>query len=217
MVKESVYLHYLSALLDGDKKTCKKIVTDLIDEGVDLKDIYIDLLQKSMYRVGQLWERDRANVSVEHIATQITKEMIYLVSSKINPDNDSDHSAVVTCVDKEFHEIGPKIISDFFEMHGWDVFYLGANTPRGEILRMIKEQQPSVVGLSINFYMNLVRLMKVIEEINENFPDQKIIIGGQALQDDKSDILSEYKNVTYIPTLDALEEYLSSYQNNSGG
>lgn len=35
------------------------------------------------------------------------------------------------------HEIGMRMVADFFEMEGWDTYYLGANTPTRSILQTI--------------------------------------------------------------------------------
>ena len=73
MIPEAVYLHYLNALLDGDKKQCLQIVVNLLDQKVSLKEIYLQLFQRSMYRIGQMWENERCSIANEHIATKITE------------------------------------------------------------------------------------------------------------------------------------------------
>jgi hypothetical protein len=54
-------------------------------------------------------------------------------------------------------------------------------------------------------------LIKLIEAIKEEFPDQEIIVGGQALAEGRADQLSQFKNVNYITCLNGLEKYLTQY------
>jgi len=208
MISEAVYLHYLSALLDGDKKHCTQIVVNLIEQGLSLKEIYLELFQRSLYRIGQLWERERCSVAHEHTATKITQGLIELVLSNSFSDFKVDKLVIIACIDKEYHELGARMVAGLFEVHGWNTILLGACTPQKELLQLIKEKTPDLVGVSCSFYMNITRLIRLIESIEYEFPDQKILIGGQALAEGRDECLAKYQNVEYMVSLDQLEEYL---------
>ncbi len=210
MILESHYLHYLSALLDGNKEECTRIVITLLESGVPVKEIYTDIIKRSMYRIGQLWENDRTSIAREHQATKITETIISLIYPYILRVPKIDKKVIVTCTDKEFHELGARIVSDIFELNGWHSIFLGANTPKEELVRLIEEEKPDLVALSLNFYINIVRLIKEVELINERFPDLPIIVGGQGLSEGKHEILDKFANVKYISCLDTLEEYIKN-------
>jgi MerR family transcriptional regulator, light-induced transcriptional regulator len=211
MITESVYLHYLDSLLDGNKRECTQIVNDLVDQKVSIKEIYLQLFQRSMYRVGQLWENKRCSISNEHIATKITEALIEYVGTCYSNCKCCGRTALITCIDKEFHELGARMVAGYFETHGWNVLFVGSNIPQEEVLGVIREKKPNVIGISNNFYVNIVRLVKLVQQIKEEYPDQEIIIGGQALSDGRADEFIKMNNVKYICSLDSLEEYLSAY------
>ena len=129
MISDAVYYHYLNALMDGDKGECVKIVTDLLEKNEDIKEIYTKLFQRSMYRIGYLWEHSKTSIAKEHIASKITESLISLVYPKIIEKEKNGKKVVISCIDKEFHEMGPKMVSDFFELYGWSSVFLGSNTP----------------------------------------------------------------------------------------
>lgn len=208
MVLESQYLHYLSALLDGNKEDCTRIIISMLESGVPVKEIYTDVIKRSMYRIGQLWENDRTSIAREHQATKITEIMISLIYPYILKVPKIDKKVIVTCTDKEFHELGARMVSDIFELNGWKSIYLGANTPKDELIRLIEEENPDVVAISINFYINIVRLIKEIELISEKFPDLQIVVGGQAFSNGNKELLEKYDNVKYISCLDSLEDFI---------
>lgn len=214
MISEAVYLHYLNSLLDGDKKQCSQIINNLINENVPLKEIYLQLFHRSMYRVGQMWEKERCTIADEHIATKITEGLLELVTSRFVQRESIGKKAVITCIDKEYHELGARMVACYFEVSGWDVIFLGSNTPHEEVLKVIREKQPDIVGISNSFYINVVRLIQLVQSILEEFPEQEIIVGGQALSEGRADGLSRFKNVKYITCLDELEKYLNGYQYN---
>lgn len=210
MISEAIYLHYMNALLDGDKNQCSKIIHGLVEQRILLKEIYLDLFQRSMYRIGQLWEKDRCSIGDEHIATKITESLIDLTTSLVESKEQTGKKIVIACIDKEYHELGAKMVAGFFEVNGWESIFLGSCTPTNEILNVIKNKNPHVVGISINFYINVARLAKLIKMIRNDFPDIKIIIGGQAVASIDKESLKQYK-VEYIPTLTDLETYINNY------
>lgn len=210
-IKQSVYLDYFNSLIEGNKSKCSLIISDLIEEGIKPKEIYTELFQKSMYQVGRMWDNCKINIANEHLATTITESMINIIYPVINKIPKNGKKAIIACIDKEFHNLGAKIISDFFEINGWNTFYLGANMPVNDFLKMIEEKQPQIIGLSFNFYMNLPRLIKFIEAIKEKFPEQKIIVGGQGFNNEDNSILSKYENVYFIDNIDVLENFLINY------
>ena len=209
MISEAVYLHFLNALLDGDKKQCIQIVDNLIEQNVSVKEIYLDLFQRSMYRIGQMWEKERCSIGNEHVATKIIEGLIEYVAAKNQKDRDESKFALITCIDKEYHELGARMVAGFLEALGWNTNFMGANVPTLEIMKLIREKMPDLVGISSSFYINITRLINLIQWIKEEFPEQEIIVGGQSLAEGRSECLSRFSNVHYITCLNGLEKYLT--------
>ncbi|MFA7227477.1 MAG: cobalamin B12-binding domain-containing protein [Melioribacteraceae bacterium] len=207
-------MHYLTALLEGDKKQCLQIVRNLIDNNTGIKEIYMELFQRSMYRIGQMWEKERCTIADEHVATKITEGLIEYVSNSFSNGAKNDRLVLITCIDKEFHELGARMVAGYFENAGWNTIFAGSNTPENDIIQLIKEKKPDLVGISSSFYINVNRLIKLVQSIRKYFPEQEILVGGQALSEEQSKILSVYDNVHYITCLNGLEKYLSGHLKN---
>jgi methanogenic corrinoid protein MtbC1 len=205
-IKQTHFLSFYNALVDSDKDKCTQIIQSLLENGIDLKDIYVEIFQKSLYRIGKLWDHNQMSIPEEHMATQIIESLI----SRFAPVGKSEPNkkVVVTCIDKEFHEIGAKMVSNVFELEGWKTFYLGASVPTKEIIKFVKQIDPEVIALSWSLYLNLVRFLEVVDHLTRFFPAKKILVGGQALADNSNKVLKKYKNVEYIDTLHSLESYL---------
>ena len=214
MISEVYFLDYTNGLLQGDKEKCISIVEKLITEKTDIKDIYVDLLQRSLYHVGKMWEQGQLSIADEHMGTEITKCLMNKYADKITANKKVGKTALITCVDKEFHEIGARMAADVFELNGWNTYFLGASTPTKEIVKFIEIKKPDVVGLSFSFYMNLLRLLEVIDHIRKNYPDQKIIIGGQGINPEKENLLSKYPDIRHFSTVKELDDYLKGFGRN---
>lgn len=205
-VSEELYREYRDALLKGDRLHCAEIVQRLIAEKVGVKDVYLNLFRRSMYEIGELWEKNNISVAKEHLATAITEYLMALTFPLIASKGHAGKTALVACVANEYHQIGGRMVADIFEMNGWDSSFLGANVPMTDLMDLLKEKKPRLVGLSLAIYFNLPQLEVVIQEIRKTDPQVPIIVGGQAFRHGGADMLKRYENVRYIETFEELEE-----------
>jgi len=56
---------------------------------------------------------------------------------------------VAACVEDELHDVGLRLVADLFQVNGWQVHFLGANTPKPAFLSAVKTHKPDVVALSV--------------------------------------------------------------------
>ncbi len=208
MIREVYYLDYFNGLLEGNKNVCRRIVDKLLEEKTDIIEIYTGLFQKTLYQVGKMWDLNKLSVGDEHLGTEITEELLYYCSSRITPVRQLNKKALVTCVNKEYHKLGARMAADVFVLNGWETYFLGASTPNKEILKYIDLKKPEIVGLSFSFYINVMKLFDVVREIKNNFPGQRIILGGRAELNGQAEILNKYEDVHYFNTIEALNSYL---------
>jgi methanogenic corrinoid protein MtbC1 len=211
MIDESLFQNYLNALLAGRHGDCRGMVQNLIDMRVDIKDLYERLFQRSMYRVGELWENNKITVAREHLATSITESLLNLVYPSMFAGERTGKKTIISCSANEFHQIGGKMVADIFEFNGWDGLFLGANTPPDDMLAFIHETKPDVVGLSLSLLSNAPDLKKSIEIIRYDFPQSAIWVGGQAFRWGGTEIVKEYSAIEYIPTLKELEKMIKEF------
>lgn len=210
-----VFREYLDALVAGDRAACQRIVEGLLDAGTDLKSIYVDLFQGSMYRIGELWERNVISVAVEHMATSITESLLPLVYGRLFGRPHVERSALIACVPSEFHQIGVHIIADFFELHGWHGHCLGANTPVDGLVAAVGDMGPDVVGLSASLAYNLPVLSDMLEAVATHHPGTAILLGGRALTFGQGEfspaaLEQRFPQATYVASIEALEAYIKS-------
>ncbi len=188
---------------------CSQIVNDLLDQDIPLKTMYIDLFQKSLYEIGQLWEVNKISVAKEHLVTAITENLLSLLYPRLfKGRHKKEKTAIISCTANEYHQVGGKIISDIFESHGWNSHFLGANTPIDHLVSHIDEIKPDLVGLSLSIYFNMPTLKKTIETIESNFSSIDILIGGQAFNWGDTSTIQRYKQTIHVSTIDALEKLI---------
>ena len=205
MISSEFYNRYFNAILDGDRAGCTKMVQELLDQGIEIKLLYRQLFEKTLYQVGELWERNQISVAKEHLVTAITENLLNLVYPHLFRKKTVSKKAVICSAANEYHQVGGKMVADIMELNGWDTYFLGANIPVDQVVSFIDEKKPDLVGLSLSIYFNFPSLKKEIEAIQAHFPDLDIIVGGQAFKWGKIPSLDKFKNLTYLSSLDELE------------
>jgi methanogenic corrinoid protein MtbC1 len=208
MIEERFYQDFLKALLAGKRQSCRDMVQGLLDAHIELKTLFTDLFQRSMYEVGELWENNKITVANEHLATSITDSLMNLVYPALFAVDRCGKKAVISCSANEYHQVGGKMVADIFELNGWDGHFLGANLPHEDLARFIQDVEPDVVGLSLSIIGNLDHLKRGIEVVRTDYPNLDVLIGGQAFRWGGVDAIKRYPGTEYIPSLDALEKLI---------
>lgn len=210
MITQELYQSYLQHLIKGKRKDCSQVVKYLLEQSIDIKTLYTHLLQKALYEVGEMWEQNRISVATEHIATSTTESVLNTVYPYLFAQEHTEKKIILSCVAKEFHQIGAKMVADIFEMNGWNTFFVGANTPDSDLIDLINQEQPDMLGLSVSLFFNVNSLKKILLEVRNHFDKIPIIVGGQAFLWGGQEVLDEFENLSYIADLSSLETFIQS-------
>lgn len=171
---------YLQAVLAGERTVASTLIKDAAARGVSLRDIYLHVFQPAQHEIGRRWQRNEISVADEHLATAITQVVMSQLYPLLFSGPRKPRTFVSACVGGELHEIGARMVADFFEMEGWNTYYLGANTPVQGIVKMICDRNAHVAGISVTISYNLAAAEQVIREIRTDArcSKTKIIVGG---------------------------------------
>ncbi len=171
---------YLEKLLKTDTRGAIEVVQEAIEKGVDLEEIYINILQEVMYQVGELWHKNLITVDKEHYCTSTTQMALSQFYPIIFSKGRKGYKIVACCVGSELHEMGMRMVSDLFELNGWDSIYLGAGVPINAVITSIKENKPDLVGFSVTMPQHLPLCLEYVNKTRKEFPNVKIAVGGRA-------------------------------------
>jgi methanogenic corrinoid protein MtbC1 len=173
---------FVEAILLGQRHAAVSILTEAIRSGHTIPELYVRVIQESLYEVGRRWEKNRITVADEHRATAIVQYAIAQLYPLIPPAVESRGVAVIAGVEGEQHQMGSNLISDALEADGWDVIFLGANTPTSGILQTIEAHRPAVLGISVTMLFNVPRLVQLVEKVRQAHSSVRIVAGGAVVR-----------------------------------
>jgi len=173
---------YLDTLLRGERQEASRLILDAVEKGEDVKNIYLHVFQRTQHEIGRLWFLNEISVAEEHFASAATQLIMSQLYPYIFSTEKTGRKMVAACVADELHEIGIRMVSDFFELEGWDSYYLGANAPIAGIREAVDKHDADILALSVTMPFNQTQLSETIKAVrssNNNNP-LKIMIGGYA-------------------------------------
>jgi methanogenic corrinoid protein MtbC1 len=174
---------FLKYLLAGEQARGRTVIDKTLADGTPVREIYTAIFQPVLKETGRLWQENRATIAQEHYITGVIRQIMDQQHERIIATGRTTRqkkTVVAACAGEELHEIGIRMVGDFFEMDGWNLYYIGANTPAGSILDTVKEQKADVVALSITMPSRLPELRYLVRSLraDKDTAHVKIIVGG---------------------------------------
>ena len=141
---------------------------------VFLETVAAPLLRK----VGDEWHAGRLSPAHEHLVTSALHEIIMAMMRAFS-HRPGAPTVLVTTSAGERHVIGAVLVGAAAALEGWNVLYLGANLPAGEIAEAARSRGVRVVAVSIIYVENASRVRDEMRALREQLPaDVPLIAGG---------------------------------------
>ncbi len=181
---------FMSYFDDENKDMCVLLAIEALNKHtLTIKELYEDVLRTALNSINSVNDKDEDdNDSIwkEHIKTSIIRTVIesvypFVIREK-NKVSQLGIKVVLVCPEKEYHEIGLRMISDFFALNGYQPIFIGTNTPKDQVCIAISKTRPKYVAISVTDYYLLFEAQKMISKIKANNKDIKIIVGGNAFK-----------------------------------
>lgn len=168
--------------LQGDRLAAQQLVFGAMDQGMTIRDVYVKVFQPSLYEIGRLWEIGRVSIAQEHLATAITQSVLSALYARVQLETSLERQAVVACLTGNHHDIGPRMVADFLQMAGFNTRFLGANTPQDELLSLIQQVRPDVIGLPATTSDQVDPVRQAIAQVRSEFASYRptVMVGGLA-------------------------------------
>lgn len=173
---------YLFLLLGGKRKEALALINELTNTGQTIPAIYEYVFAATQYEVGLLWQTNKITVAHEHYCTAATQMIMSSLYPYIFESKKKEAKLVACTIAGDYHEIGIRMVSDMFELDGWNTYYLGSGMPDVNILTALKEQAADVFALSVTMAYHVSRADKLIKKIraDKELNKLKILVGGYA-------------------------------------
>lgn len=180
------------AIIRGLSESAYNATIKLLEQNVDSLSIINDKLipaldvvgkgfeEKKMFLPQLLMSADAAKASFEAIKTTLSKQ---------GKSSESKAKIIIATVKGDIHDIGKNIVKTLLENYGFEMIDLGKDVDPELILKIVKEQNIKLVGLSALMTTTVVNMEETIKLLRDNGADCKVMVGGAVLTQEYADMI----------------------------
>jgi methanogenic corrinoid protein MtbC1 len=172
-----------------DRHGAVQVLLAAVDDGrIGVADLYTQVLGPFLAQIGSRWQHGTERVWEEHFATHVVRtvvEALYpTVIRQAQAAEKTGTTALLVCPPREEHELGLRMLSDRFELAGWNAVFLGADTPITEIVAAARAVEATMVAMSVSTVYERLELRCFIDTLHDALPGTRIVVGGPAFSRD---------------------------------
>ncbi|MBF7096717.1 cobalamin-dependent protein [Alkalibacter sp. M17DMB] len=212
---EAFYNKFRELIETESKNEAIEFALALIDKHrVTIVEFYEEILARTMNSIE--CHNDEKNLCVwrEHVRSGIARTIIESLYSRVLAERSKNHSTppdkkvAVICPDGEYHDMGARIVSDYFTLLNWDVVFVGNSTPKDEFIRVAEHLNLNAIAISVTNPYNLVSAKKTIDMMREKCDENlKIFVGGYGFTK-VDDIKKDFNVDGYVSSFNELKNLL---------
>jgi methanogenic corrinoid protein MtbC1 len=162
-------------ILDAVDRADAKVLARALDQafalhGVD--EFIADVVEPVLVEVGDRWAAGTFSVAQEHLASEaIRGRLAHLLA---DTRGGVRGVAVLACAPGERHDLGLLMVAILMRVDGWEVVYLGADTPLRDAVSLAERLHADVLGLSVGTTEGMSGLEQAWSS------KLRVVIGGRA-------------------------------------
>lgn len=158
--------------------------------------------------VGTLWHAGELSIAVEHRATQIALRLLARAQSAHVNGKKIGRRTLITSVQGDNHIIGGLTFADLLRIDGWEVDFLGADSPIETVVEMVEKESPDLVGLSVTIEEFIPNAAATVREIKKLQQPPIVIVGG-AVANDPAIESADFKSVDALEAVEWIRRHFN--------
>lgn len=172
-------------LAKRDRAGAVRAAVDAVRSGdLGVEELYTQVLSVLLMDTGASWQQGSTMVWEEHFASATVRTIIESLALDVAEAATKvprlGKVAVLACPPEESHDLGLRMLVDRMQLHGWDAYFIGADTPVAEIIAAAISLKADLVALSVATHYNRMLLRDVVDELQARLPGIRIGVGGPA-------------------------------------
>lgn len=170
--------------LQADQEGMLTLLLYLSKQHIPLAVVLDEVIRPAFGDIGAMWEEGKLGIDQEHAASHAIAEALVRTVPELHRKEPNGKSTLCACPDGELHELGLRGLAYSLEGEGWNVHYLGGNTPLESITSAVRAVRPDLVCLSLTTVRNRGQLIEKLRKLASSIRSYngKIVIGGYYAQ-----------------------------------
>ncbi|TYC03024.1 MAG: cobalamin B12-binding domain-containing protein [Kosmotoga sp.] len=187
----TIYENFIKLLDAYNKEKAFTYALEQLNNGsLSVVELYEQILKPSLNNWNCNHEINKLCIWQEHIRSSIIRSIIegcypYILKEK-EKTKSLEYTVAVVCPPDEQHELGARLVTDYFTINGFKTTFVGSNTPVESFIEAIRKYKFDYIAISVTNYYHLFKTKKLIQYIRSVSSETKIVVGGRAFQERKN-------------------------------
>ena len=169
------------AIINGKYKEIEGMVSQLIKDGVDLKQLIDEGMIAAMDVVGEKFASSEIFVPEMLVSAVTMQKGLDLIKPLLKGEETKTKGTIVLCTVKgDIHDIGKNLVNMMLEGAGFRIFDLGVDLSVDQLIDRVAEIKPDILGLSALLTTSMPQMKKVIDALDGQGLRKtiKVMVGG---------------------------------------
>jgi methanogenic corrinoid protein MtbC1 len=163
---DAVRLAWLEACLNFNENTAEQVLNQAFALQ-PLETVCIEVLQRGLSEIGEMWYRAEASVQQEHFTSALAQRRLDALITAAPPPT-RPQTILIGCTPGEQHTFTPLLLSLLLRRRGLKVVYLGANVPIQRFNETLISVKPHLIILSAQQLQSAHGLQETAAYLNAN-------------------------------------------------
>jgi DNA-binding transcriptional MerR regulator len=143
---DAIRKSWLDACLNFDENAADQVLNQAFATH-PLETVCVEVLQRGLHEIGEMWYRAEATVQQEHFTSALAQRRLDALIAAAPPPT-RPYSLLIGCTPGEQHVFVPLLLTLLLRRRGYKVVYLGANVPIQRFNETLQSAKPHLVVLS---------------------------------------------------------------------
>ena len=158
----------LRQALDAFDEPAAQTALDRLLSGLSVPTVLRDIVLPYLHELGQRWEQGTVSVAQEHFASNVIRGRLAGLARGWGAG--TGPKAVLACPPDEMHDLSLMAFGIVLNRLGWNVTYLGINTPVSELAQTVDATRPDLVVLAATVSARFEAIEAELRELGRHSP-----------------------------------------------
>ena len=180
------------AIINGKYKEIEGMVSKLIKDDVDLKQLIDEGMIAAMDVVGEKFASSEIFVPEMLVSAVTMQKGLDLIKPLLKGEETKTRGTIIMCTVKgDIHDIGKNLVNMMLEGAGFEIIDLGVDLSVDQLMEQVEEIQPDILGLSALLTTSMPQMKKVIETLEDQGLRKtiKVMVGGAPVDKKFADVI----------------------------
>lgn len=186
--------HFFDLTMQADASKIFGFINLLVLNKYTYIEFFDFILSPVLHQIGENWATGQISVDEEHAASSALYEALIRINTTIIKRPKRNLKAIIGVLEQDLHELPAKCLSILLEIEGWQIHYLGANTPIFSFEAALKKTGAQAILISSIIHpVESEKMVAGLKVLKQQLSEQNgvLIIGGPGL-------LGQFKQLDFV-------------------